>query len=106
MPELFPLTGEALSEDVFEILIDLFASPVSDFCENSHVSAGSEHCDDFRVPEAHVYTQDRDRARPLRRRVEVSMLVKIEIEMHSREQNKRNGLCGWTMKLWKWSRIG
>ena len=61
MPELFPLTGEELSEDVFEILVDPFASP------------GSEHCDDSRVPEAHVYTQDRDRARPLKRRVEVSM---------------------------------
>ena len=73
VPELFPLTGEGLSEDVFEILIDLFASPVSDYCENSHVSAGSEHCDDFRVPDVHVYTQDRDRARPLKRRVEVSM---------------------------------
>ena len=73
VPELFPLTGEELSEDVFEILVDLFASPVSTYCENSHVSAGSEHCDDSRVPEAHVYTQDRDRARPLKRRVEVSM---------------------------------
>ena len=73
VPELFPLTGEELSEDVFEILTNLFASLVSDYCENSHVSAGSEHCDDFRVLEAHVYTQDRDRARPLKRRVEVSM---------------------------------
>ena len=27
VPELFPLTREELSEDVFEILIDLFASP-------------------------------------------------------------------------------
>ena len=35
--------------------------------ENSHVSAGSEFCDDFRVPEAHVYTLDRDRARSLKR---------------------------------------
>ena len=30
VPELFPLTGEELSEDVFEILIDLFASPGSE----------------------------------------------------------------------------
>ena len=29
VPELFPLTGEELSDDVFEILVDLFASPVS-----------------------------------------------------------------------------
>ena len=29
------MTGEELSQDVFEILIDLFASP------------GSEHCEDF-----------------------------------------------------------
>ena len=28
VPELFPLTGEELSEDVFEILVDLFAPPV------------------------------------------------------------------------------
>ena len=34
MPELFPLTGEELSEDVFEILIDLFASLVSEHCED------------------------------------------------------------------------
>ena len=27
VPELFPLTGEELSGNVFEILIDLFASP-------------------------------------------------------------------------------
>ena len=54
MPELFPLTGEELSEVVIEILIDLFASP------------GSEHRQDSRSPEAHVYTQDRDRARPLK----------------------------------------
>ena len=73
VPELFPLTGEELSEDVFEILVDLFASPVSNYCENSHVSTGSEQCDDSGVLEAHVYTQDRDRAGPLRRRVELSM---------------------------------
>ena len=34
---------------------------------------GSEHCVGSRVPEAYVYTQDRDRFRPLKRRVEVSM---------------------------------
>ena len=73
VPELFPLTGEELSEDVFEILVDPFASPESNCCENSHELAGSEFCDDSRVPEAHVYTQDRDRARPLKRRVKVSM---------------------------------
>ena len=27
MPQLFPLTGEELTENVFEILIDLFTSP-------------------------------------------------------------------------------
>ena len=37
------------------------------------MSAGSEFCDDSRVPEAHVYTLDRDRARSPKRRVEVSM---------------------------------
>ena len=61
---------EELSEVVFEILIDLFASPGSEHCEDSRVS---EHCEDSRASEAHVYTQDRDRARPLKRRVEVSM---------------------------------
>ena len=55
------MTGEELFEGVIEILTDLFASP------------GSEHRQDSRVPEAHVYTKDRDRARPLRRRVEVSL---------------------------------
>ena len=97
VPELFPLTGEELSQNVFEILIDLFASPGSAHCEDSRVSVGSEHCEDSRVspcsahcedsrvsvgsvqcegsrvPEAHVYTQDRDRFRPLKRGVEVSM---------------------------------
>ena len=28
VPELFPLTGEGLSEDVFEILVDQFVSSV------------------------------------------------------------------------------
>ena len=49
------LTGEELSEDVFEILIDLFASPGS---EHRQDSRGSGHRQDSRVPEAHVYTQD------------------------------------------------
>ena len=70
VPELFPVTGEELPEDVFEILIDLFASPGSEHCEDSR---GSEHCEGSRVLEAHVYTQDRDRFRPVKRRVEVSM---------------------------------
>ena len=97
VPELFPLNGEELSENVFEILIDLFASPGSEHCEDSRVSAGSGHCEDSRVspgsehcedsrvsagseqcegsrvPGAHVCTQDRDRFRPVKRRVEVSM---------------------------------
>ena len=73
VPELFPLTGEELSENVFEILIDLFASPGSAQCEDSRVSVGSEQCEGSRVPEAHVFTHDRDRFRPLKRGVEVSM---------------------------------
>ena len=73
VPELFPLTGEELTENVFEILIDLFAPPEPEHCEDSRVSAGSEHCEGSCVPQAHVYTQDRDRFRPLKRRVEVSM---------------------------------
>ena len=68
-----------VSDEPFEILIDLFASPGSEHCEDSSVSEHcedsrvSEHCGDSRVSEAHVHTQDRDRARPLKRRVEVSM---------------------------------
>ena len=79
-----PLTGEELSEDFFEVLIDLFASSVSEHGEVSSVSehfedtsvpdycgdsSVSDHCGDSRVSEAHVYTQDRDRARPLKRSV-------------------------------------
>ena len=70
VPELFPLIGVECSEDVFEILIDLFASSGS---ERRQDSRGSEHRQDSRVPEAYVYTQDRDRAGPLKRRVEVSL---------------------------------
>ena len=57
--ELFPSAGEELSEDVIEMLIDLFTSPGS---QDVRATA----------PEAHVYTEDRDRARPLKRRVEMS----------------------------------
>ena len=35
--ELFPLTGEELTENVFEILIDLFAPPEPEHCEDSGV---------------------------------------------------------------------
>ena len=85
VPELFPLTGEELTENIFEILIDLFASPEPEHCEDSRVSNCSEHCEDSRVsdgseqcegsrvPEDYVYTQDRDRFRPLKRRAEVSL---------------------------------
>ena len=52
------------------MLIDLFASRGS---EHRQDSLGSEHRQDSRVPEAHVYTQNRDRARPLKRRVDVSL---------------------------------
>ena len=61
VPELFPLTREELSEDVIEILSGLFAS------------LGSENRQHSRVQEAHVCTRDRDRDRPMKRRVEVSM---------------------------------
>ena len=73
VPELFPLTGKELTENVFEILIDLFASPEPEHCEDFRVSDGSEQCEGSRVPEAYVYTQDRDRFRPQKRRVDVSM---------------------------------
>ena len=49
VPELFPLTGEELTENVFEILTDLFASPEPEHCEASRVSAGSEQCEGSRV---------------------------------------------------------
>ena len=91
VPELFPLTGEELSEDVFKIVIDLFASPGED-------SRGSEHCVDSRVLEAHVYTQDRDRFRPLKRRVDVSM--------RNLSHEDRDAFNRAKQKLWNWSRIG
>ena len=98
VPELFPLTGEELSEDVFEIPIDLFASPGSEHCEDSRVSeqcGGSsvpEHCEDSRVSEAHVYTQDRDRARPLKRPAEVSMrnLTREDRDAFTRAKQKES----------------
>ena len=113
VPELFPLTGEELSENVFEILIDLFASPGSEHCKDSRVSAGSEHCENSRVSagseqcegsrvsEAHVYTQDRDLFRPLKRSVEVSMrdLSREDRDAFNRAKQK-NGHRGWTRKLW------
>ena len=46
VPELFPLAGEELTENVFEILIDLFASPKPEHCEDSRVSNCSQHCED------------------------------------------------------------
>ena len=61
VPELFPLTGAELSEDVIEILTDLFTS------------RGSELCQDSCASKDHVCTQDRDRTRPLKRSVKVSM---------------------------------
>ena len=53
---MFTLTGEELSEDVFEILIDLFASPGSEHCEDSSVS---EHCEDSRVGSSCVHSRSR-----------------------------------------------
>ena len=47
--ELFSLTGEELTENVSEILIDLFASPEPEHCEDSRVSAGLEHFEGSRV---------------------------------------------------------
>ena len=90
VPELFPLTREELSENVFEILIDFFASPGSEHCEDSRVSAGS------RVPEAHVHTQDRDRFRPLKRRVEVSMR---DLSREDRDAFNRAKQKEWTSVL-------
>ena len=52
VPELFPLTAVELSEDVFEILIELFASLGSEHSEDSRVSAYSE---DSRVS---AYSED------------------------------------------------
>ena len=95
MPELFPLTGEGLSDDVFEILIDLFASPGSEHCEDFRVSAycedsrGSELFCKFRVLEAHVYTQDGDRFRPLKRRVKVSMR-NLSVSLQSSKTEGKN----------------
>ena len=88
VPELFPLTGEELSEDVFEILIDLFASPGSEHCEDSR---GSEHCEGSRVLQAHVYTQDRDRFRPLKRRKCQCAICPMRIEDSTNCRTHRNG---------------
>ena len=46
---------------------------VQNIFEDFRVSHGSEQCEGSRVQEVHVYTQDSDRFRPLKRRVEVSM---------------------------------
>ena len=111
VPELFPVTGEELSEDVFEVLIDLFASPDSERCEDSHVSTycedsqGSELCTGSRVLEAHVYTQDGDRFRPLKRRVEVSMRTLTREDRDAFNRAKQKEWTSWK-KLWNWSRIG
>ena len=59
VPELFPLTGEELCENVFEVLIDLFASPGSEHCEDSRVSSGSEHCEDSRVSDGSEHAFNR-----------------------------------------------
>ena len=91
-----------------KFLVDLFALPVSYYRENSLVSAGSEYCDDSRVPEAHVYTQDRDRARPLKRRVEVSMrnLTREDRDAFTASKTEGMGFVAGPKKLWNWSRIG
>ena len=94
--ELFPLIGEELSENVFEILIDFFASPGSEHCEDSGVSAGSEQCEGSRAPKS-----SRSDAWMCQ-----CVICPVRIETPSIEQNKRNGLRGWTRKLWNWSRIG
>ena len=78
---MFPFTGVELSEDVFEMLTDLFASPVSKHRQDSR---GSEHRQDSRVPEA----------------------PPVRIEMFGLQQNRRSGLRGWTKKQWKWRSIG
>ena len=75
-----------MSEDVFEILIDLFTSP------------GSKHRQDCCVPEAHVYTQDRDRARPLKRRVAVSMRTLTRQDRDAFTAAKQKGWASWLDK--------
>ena len=86
VPELSPLTGEELSEEVSEILIDLFAPP------------GSEHRQDSRVPEAHVYTQNRDRARPVKRRVEVSRRTLTREDRDAFNRAKQKEWASWLDK--------
>ena len=43
VPELFPLTGDELSEDLFEILIDLFTSPSSEHRQDSRPGSPRVH---------------------------------------------------------------
>ena len=63
--------------------------------QNIEDSSVSEHCGDSRVSEAHVYTQDRDRARPLKRRVEVSMrnLTREDRDAFTRAKQKDWASC-------------
>ena len=52
-----------------------------------------EECEGSRVPEAYVYTQDRDLFRPLKRRVEVSLrdLSREDRDAFNRAEQKRVG---------------
>ena len=101
---MFPLTGEELSEDVFEILIDLFASLGSEHCDDFSVSAyhedsrGSEHGEGSRVLEAHVYAHDGDRFRPLKRRVEVSMRKSSREDRDAFNRAKQKEWTSWLDK--------
>ena len=76
----------------------IYSRHLSNYCENSHVSAGSEFCDDSRVPEAHVYTQDRDRARALKRRVEVSMRNLTREDRDAFKRAKQKEWASWLDK--------
>ena len=67
----------------------------TEHCEDSRVS---EHCEDSRVSEAHVCTQDRDRFRPLKRRVEVSMRNLTREDPDAFTRAKQNEWASWLDK--------
>ena len=84
---------------MFQILIDLFASPRS---EHRQDSRGSDRRQDSRIPEAHVYTQDRDRARPLKRRLEVTMRTLTREDRDAFTAAKHKEWASWSDKEWNW----
>ena len=77
---------------------DSRVSASSERCEDSRVSAGPKKCFGSRVPEAHVYTRNRDRFRPLKRRVEVSMRNLSHEDRDALNRTKQKEWASWLDK--------